>query len=529
MKNKKYFVVLGFVAVLLLMSSLMQNMISPDIFGTPEGVDQKTGSYSHESETKPRNKKQKKGKNIWQRAPKQAEIVRAVDKEKRYYLLSVPNDPLYSSSYVFSAVKAVDAWAVHQDASDVTIAVLDSGFALSHQDLVDRWYINPGESGGGKESNGIDDDGNGYVDDWRGWDFASVDNSPQAGSTNSSGEGVSHGTEVAGLAGATSNNGIGIASLARNPTLMPLQVMSDNGVGHSGNVAAAIHYAVDQGANVINMSLGTAGDDSAVREAVDYAITHNVIVVAAAGNCGNSSEDVCAGQPAGAIMFPASYDRVIAVGATNAADQRASFSSYGNRLDVVAPGSGALVSTAWSSGNQTMGYKTTLHGTSYASPIVASSTALLKSLRPHTSVDDLRAILLASGRKVSSMSSRFYTSSYGHGVLNSGLTLQVADSLNQTDETEPLLYQTGNEVAEKRFRATDSLSSGCTVAAGSYCTVWLRNTSQNFDRYLPYQQANTEGETGWGWSARGLETGEWLVYAVQGTMTSSSPLLILNK
>lgn len=463
--------------------------------------------------------------NAWQLA-----LLQKVKEEKKYVVLSEPNDPLYDSSWALANINALEAWGLTPETSDaVTVAVLDSGFALNHQDLADQWHINEAEYGEGKEADGLDNDDNGLVDDWRGFDFNNADNSAQAGEESPDGDGVSHGTEVAGLVGATTGNGVGIASVSRGASLLPIQVMSDEGEGFSSSIVLGIYYAVEQGADIINMSLGTSGDDPAVREAVDFAVENEVVVVAAAGNCGSSSQGICANQPAGVVTFPASYSKVVAVGATSSSNQRASFSSYGQRLDMVAPGSGSFWSTTWSAGNQVSGYKQSLHGTSYASPIVAGAAALIKSVRPDTSVNDVRALLMASSQKVGAMNGGVYTTNYGHGLLDIARSIEVAVALNGTDEVEPELFQAGNAKAEKLYTSSDSLGSGCKVVALTYCSVWLRNTSQNYDRYLPYQITDEEDELGWSWSGAILQKGEWEVRAVQGEAVSSTPLVIFSK
>jgi len=459
----------------------------------------------------------------------QRQLPKGAGTQKRYYLLDAPNDSYYNSTWYLQNVNASAAWDVTNNSSGITIAIIDSGFALAHQDLTDRWAINSGESGNGKESNGIDDDGNGYVDDYRGWDFVNNDNGPQAGTLNANGAGVAHGTQTSGLAGATSNNSVGIASVARNPKLLPLQVMDDNGDGYSDDVASAIYYAVDQGVDIINMSLGTAGDDPAVRDAVDYAFEHNVVVVAAAGNCGSSGSGPCSGQAAGYVTFPANYDRVIAVGASDANNNRASFSSYGERLDIMAPGSGTLISTTWSNGNGTNLYASNLQGTSYASPIVASSAALIRSIRPDTSVDDVRALLMASSSKLSPMNGQFYSQAYGHGLLNIGKAIQIANDLNTSGEAEPTLEQTGGPASEHSYTSSDTLSSGCNDDALTWCTIWLRNDTTSYERFLPYTKTLANGSVGWNFSAAALNKGEWTVRARQGDLLSLSPFLLLKK
>lgn len=459
----------------------------------------------------------------------QQQLATSTGTQKRYYLLDTPNDTYYNSTWYLQNIGAPAAWNITNSSSDVTVAIIDSGFALSHQDLSGRWAINPGESGEGNESNNVDDDDNGLVDDYRGWDFANNDNQPQAGTLNGSGAGVAHGTQTAGLAGATSGNSTGIATVSRNPKLLPLQVMDDNGNGFSDDVASAIYYAVDRGADIINMSLGTNGDDPAVRDAVDYAFTHNVVVVAAAGNCGTSTAGPCSGQATGYVTFPANYNRVIAVGATDSSNNRASFSSYGERLDIMAPGSGTLISTTWTAGNGTSLYASTLNGTSYASPIVASSAALIRSIRPETSIDDVRALLMGGAKKLGTMSGAFYTQNYGHGLLDIGKSIQIANDLNTSGESEPSLQQTGGPASEHIYTSSDNLSSGCNATALTWCVGWLRNDSTNYERFLPYTKTSNSGTSGWNFSAAALNKGEWTTRARQGDVVSSIPYLLLKK
>lgn len=449
--------------------------------------------------------------------------------QKRYYLLDTPNDTYYNATWYLQNINAPSAWSTTNDSSGVTLAVIDSGFALTHQDLTAQWKTNAGETGDGKETNGIDDDDNGYIDDYRGWDFVNNDNQPQAGTLNSNGVGVSHGTETAGLAGATSNNSRGIASVSRGAKLLPLQVIDDNGNGFSDDVAQAIIYAIDQGADVINMSLGTNGDDPQVRSAVDLAFENNVVVVAAAGNCGNSTSGPCSGQTAGYVTFPANYNRVVAVGATDSNNTRANFSSYGERVDIVAPGAGTLISTTWSAGNGTNLYASALYGTSYASPIVASSAALIRSLRPNTSIDDVRALLMGGVKKLSVMNGSVYTQTYGHGLLDVGKSIQIASELNSSGEQEPTLEQTGGPAAEHIYSSSDILSARCLATTATWCAVWLRNDQTNYERFLPYLKTDGSGITSWSYYASGLNKGTWDSRARQGDIVSSSPYLLFKK
>lgn len=472
-------------------------------------------------------------------APKQAEIKRLTPVEYEYRALRTSNDPLPQPAWVTSATKTQTAWDTGTG-NGVVVAVIDSGFALSHEDLVNQWHQNSGETGvtslGGrcwtgssanKSSNNCDDDGNGYRDDWRGWDFDGVNNSPQAGETNPNGQGVAHGTEVAGLVGAAGNNGIGTATVSWNNKIMPLQALSDDGSGYTSSIASAVYYAVDNGASVINMSLGGDTNDPTLADAIRYAYDRGVVVVAAAGNCGSGSEQGCDPAKPGAMGYPALNRHVIAVGATTSTNARASFSSYGPGLDVTAPGSGTLVSPMWISTNQTSAYATSLYGTSFASPIVASYVGLIKSLRPASTVDDVTALVNATASKPSAMGADQYTVGLGHGIIDAEAGLRVAGSLNSTSGV-PELLQAGDNLSEHTFRTASTLSSGCKTAANAYCTIWALN-SDGYDRYLPYVQTSPSGQAGWTWSGSWLGTGDWNVRARSGSTPSTTPYQLFNK
>lgn len=257
-------------------------------------------------------------------------------------------------------IGAVDGWTV-TTGSGVTVAVIDSGQDLDHRDLAANTWSNPDEDC----ANGVDDDANGFVDDCTGWDFGSNDNTP---SVPPSGNG-SHGTHVAGIVAAAAN-GVGVVGAAPDATLLPLKVARENGAIPMSAVAAAINYAVDNGAQVINLSLGTApgtylGPNSSTELAIRNARERNVLVVVAAGNDGANLDTTGPGYPAG---FAAMYDNVIAVGASTNSDTHAYFSNTGSIVGIHAPG-WAVLSTL---PGDTDGMK---YGTSMAAPYVAGAAA----------------------------------------------------------------------------------------------------------------------------------------------------------
>lgn len=337
-----------------------------------------------------------------------------IEPNNRYKLALTSNDTLEPQTYM-TLLSANSVWDVTTGSSSAVIADIDSGFALSHEDLTNKWATNPGEMGGGKETNGVDDDGNGFIDDWRGWDFAHNDNDPSAGTDNPVGDAVSHGTETSGLIAAETDNNKGVASLNRQAKILPLQIFDDDGYATTTEVAQAMDYAINTyGVDLINMSLGSTGTDSAIEALLATATTNKIVVVAAAGNCGDAYYYLNGCSYQGQTLFPATDSRTIAVAATDLSDARASFSSQGTALDVAAPGSGAIKSTLYNQANNTS-YTSTLYGTSFSTPITTSAASLIKTVWPTATNNDIRDMLVDTAVKVSGMGSSQFSTNYGWG------------------------------------------------------------------------------------------------------------------
>lgn len=478
-------------------------------------------------------------REIAQNAPRQAVIAESVTTQYLYRIFSAVNDPLAPSDWTLSSDNAPAAWNIATgNDNPVVVAIIDTGFALSHEDLMNQWYQNAGETGmtqlGGrcwtgtpqnKKTNGCDDDNNGYIDDWRGWNFVHSDNNPQTGRDNPTGEGVAHGTEVAGFVGAGGNNGHGSTAINQNARIMPLAALDDDGMGYTSDIAAALYYAVDNGAGVINMSLGTYAEDPTVKSAIAYATAHDVVIVAAAGNCGTGSDTDCPSQ-LGAIGYPAAYPDVIAVGATTQAGARASFSSYGKELDVMAPGSNLPVATSWSQGNPTARYVSGLYGTSFSSPQVASFIALIKSIRPSTSIADITAIVDGTASKPSGMDGLPYTEKFGHGIIDAATGLTIATTLNASSSIPTLLEASGYQ-SEHIIMSNSPATSGCITAIGEACTIEFTDPD-GYTRYLPYTILSSS-DTGWSWNTNLLETTYWDVRARNGENLTNAPFMLIKK
>ncbi len=296
----------------------------------------------------------------------------------------VPDDPRLSDQYGLDQIR----WQILLDGlpraeQNVVIAIIDSGVDYTHEDLAGNIWINTVEASGRP---GVDDDNNGYVDDIRGWDFTHTPTLPAKGDylspDNDPMDESSHGTRVAGIAAAVTDNGLGIAGVAPDAALMSLRagvtLQSDFTFLEEDDLAAAILYAVENGAHVLNMSWGGPESALLIRDVVRYAAASGVVLVSSAGNTGEAG-----------LSYPAAMDETIAVGATAPLDRIAAFSSTGVPLDLVAPGAGTITTMP---GN---GYRRA-SGTSFAAPHISGLAALLLSRRPGLSAEQVRSLLIAS-------------------------------------------------------------------------------------------------------------------------------------
>ncbi|MCX7930390.1 MAG: S8 family serine peptidase [Chlorobi bacterium] len=313
-----------------------------------------------------------------------------------------PNDSLFSQQYHLTRTRAIDAWdSIPSNAAPVLIAIVDTGVDYTHEDLANVIFTNPGETGTDaqgrdKRSNGVDDDGNGFVDDWRGWDFGRNDNDPMPGNV--------HGTHVAGTAAAQVNNRIGVAGISHKARILPVKCATDSPVAPSiVNGYEGIAYAAAMGASVINCSWGGGTSSQAEQEVINTVSALGSLVVAAAGNSGTEE-----------LIYPGGYTGVISVAATGPTDARATFSSYHTMVDISAPGVSILATYPGNSYG-------TADGTSMASPIVAGVAALVKAKYPGLSPGQIIARLKATADPIDQVTgnrNRAWMGKIGTGRVN---------------------------------------------------------------------------------------------------------------
>ncbi|MDB9521854.1 S8 family peptidase [Dolichospermum circinale CS-1225] len=280
----------------------------------------------------------------------------------------VPN--LGGNNWSADMIKAPTVWNKGYTGQGVIVAVIDTGVDFNHEDLKNNIWINTKEIAG----NGIDDDGNGYIDDVRGWNFDNNNNNVL--------DNNGHGTHVSGTI-AAENNGIGVTGIAYNSQIMSVKVLDANGSGSYSNITKGIYYAVDNGAKVINLSLGGDSPNDTLKSAIEYASSKGVIVVMAAGN---NSESI--------PSYPAryAYNSGIAVGAVDQNNNLADFSNRSGSQEIAyitAPGVD-IYSTV--PNNQYANYS----GTSMAAPHIAGVVALMLSANPNLTESQVRQILIST-------------------------------------------------------------------------------------------------------------------------------------
>lgn len=347
----------------------------------------------------------------------------------------LPNDSYLPDQSYLSQLHASEAWDLARADATVVISVIDSGIDPDHPDLKKALWTNSGETGkdlagNDRRTNGVDDDGNGFTDDWRGYDFAGVDgnsgdNDPRAT--------FAHGVHVAGIAAATGDNSEGVAGIGFGATIMPVKITADTGVSEPDLVRPyeALLYSATMGANIINCSWGGYGPSKAEQEVIDVVTSMGALVIAAAGNEGR-----------GIPIYPAAYRNVISVGSVSRSDQRSLFSNYHESIDIVAPGEDVLSTIPVTSGSYGR-----LSGTSMAAPMVSGAAALVLSRFGVSNLtpEQLGAILKHAADDIYGVNPD-YRALLGAGRLNVGQSVVIGPNAVYAEIVDHKILSEGDQI-----------------------------------------------------------------------------------
>jgi len=384
-----------------------------------------------------------------------------------------PNDPLADSTltslsasqYYLKQIKAYRGWDVTRGDSSIVIGITDGGLRLTHQDLrrqLKHNYADP--------INGVDDDNDGYVDNFTGWDLANNDNDSGYDIT------LIHGTLVAGVAGAQADNGSGIAGVGNKCRIMPLNIYPNTPTGNFAGVEAVV-YAADHGCQVINMSWGAAGGYSRYeQDAMTYAaVNRDAVLVAAAGN---TSADL--------LFYPASYDHVLSVSGVNSTDQKSPNATFSRRVDLTAPGISVLTTYGYhgaTSSGPADGDYIAVSGTSFSSPMVAGAAALVRRQFPQYNAAQIRAQLRQTADNTDGLAANAaWVGRMGSGRLN------VRRALTQTAAKEARVVSTTFAPVRSTYLPGDTIRLTTTVQNLLQPVTGLTVTLTSLSPYITVRQ-----------------------------------------
>ncbi|GGK58138.1 S8 family serine peptidase [Rufibacter glacialis] len=411
-----------------------------------------------------------------------------------YYIHAAPSDQQYTAGnqYALNITKAVQAYdAFNGNSAPIRVAIVDDAVLISHPDLKANIWTNPGETGidatgKNKASNGIDDDGNGYIDDVNGWDAADRDNNPNppvdtvgTGHRNLAGpNNFSHGTHCAGIAGAVTNNGAGVASISNNRVqIVPVKCTYNNAANTRSIYTSfdGLAYAIRGAkANVVSMSFGGSGYSQAFQDLIAEGAAMGTVFIGSAGNNNNNIE-----------QYPANYQHVISVSNTDAGDKKSSSSSFGNWVTIAAPGTNIL-STVAGSGTASQianGSYINYTGTSMSGPMVAGMVGYIKAQNPSLTPAQIKQILVSTSDNVDVLNAG-YEGLLGAGRINAYQAIVAAGGTALAPTVDFISNKTtaviGEEVAFANRSTGDNLTYAWTFQNANIATSTAKNPVVKF-------------------------------------------------
>jgi subtilisin family serine protease len=383
----------------------------------------------------------------------------------------IPDDPYLPSQWNLGQIEAFAAWEITTGSDRVVIAIVDSGIDLDHPELKDKIWTNPGEtgvdtSGNDKATNDIDDDGNGKIDDVHGWDFVNWNRKP-----NKPQDDFGHGTFVAGIAAAETDNGILIAGVSWGAEIMPVKVMNQNGETFHWDTASGIRYAANQGAKIINLSwsLYSYINPEPLQAAISYAHDKGALIVAGSGDP-NPKDPI----PRDAYQYPAALDHVVSVAATDRYDERWSDSTYNDMVDVAAPGvdvfsfmPGEYYPRRWSS-------------TGLAAAHVSGLAALIWSVNPNLTPDQVEGIIKSTAVDLGEPGRDDY---FGYGRIDASVAVRATPHHLEVEYDDPFYFLVCDDSNPPSRKITNPNTS-CSTWDVTATAPWL-SISDCEDYYTP--------------------------------------------
>ncbi|MDR2836371.1 MAG: S8 family peptidase [Bacteroidales bacterium] len=363
----------------------------------------------------------------------------------KVYPLYEPNDPmLQTSQYWVAKIQSIQAWDICKGDTNIVIGISDTGLDFSHQDLLYNIKYNYDDP-----IDGIDNDGDGYIDNFRGWDFGDNDNNPQY-ETNQ------HGVQVAGIAGASTDNGIGVAGAGFNCKILPIKIANIDNI--LINTYQSIIYAAEHGCQIVNCSWGSESFQQMGQDVINYVVdNYDMLVVAGCGNTNSETE-----------FYPASYKNVLSVAGTTSVDERwspessdtGSGSSYSYNVDVSAP-STAFYTTY---GNNNYGYL--WGGTSIASPIVAGCAGILRSFFPNYNAKQIKELIRISADNIDTIPyNQTYEGKLGGGRVNIYKALTMVQTPSIRFNNYSITYQEDKIIIDGNFTNYLANAENLTITA----------------------------------------------------------------